>query len=289
MGSVPRSLPRRAPSRHALCAFYGPDNIVFDAKTNAYVTDSDHKSRFRVVKISPEGRQLGDWPVFLAVKGRDSGPEGIAIDAGGNIFVTDGGRLEILKLSPEGNLLMTIGKNISLFHDLGHVAIDPAGYIYVAEGGQNRIQKFSPDGERVALWQHFKGKGQEEWNMPETIAVRPDGTLVVEDWGNRRIIVLSPDGKTQFTFGGPDQFGNSSGLCADREGNIFVSDQKLHRVQKFDARGKLLSTISNSSDNTLFSQGPGGIAADSEGNLYSPDGLSIVKFSPRGKLLARWR
>ncbi len=274
-----------------LC-FYGPDNIVFDAKGNAYITDSDHKSRFRVLKVSPEGRQIDEWRVFPVVSGRESGPEGIAIAPDGNIWVTDGGRLRILKFSPAGKLLMSIGKTTPFFHDLGHVAIDSSGYIYVSEGGQNRIQKFSSGGKRVAVWQRSKGSGPGEWNMPETITTRSDGRLIVEDWGNRRIVVLLVSGQTQFAFGGPGKgpgrFENSSGLCVDQEGNIYVSDLKLHRVQKFDPNGNLLSTVSNSSDDALFSEGPGGIAVDVQGNLYAPDGLSIVKFSREGKLLVRW-
>ena len=68
----------------SLC-FYGPDNIVFDAAGNAYITDNDHKSHFRVLKVSPQGTRIAEWQVFRAVRGRGSGPEGIAIDSDGNI------------------------------------------------------------------------------------------------------------------------------------------------------------------------------------------------------------
>jgi tripartite motif-containing protein 71 len=282
-----------------LC-FYGPDNIVFDAAGNAYITDSDHKNRFRVLKVSLQGTRIAEWRVFHAVEGRSSGPEGIAIDSDGNIFVTDGGALRVLKFSPTGKLLMSLGSKHPWFHDLGHVAVDSAGYIYVAEGGANRVQKFSADGKRVAVWQRSRGNGPNQWNTPETIAVRSDGSLVVEDAGNHRIIVISTrDGRTQFVFGergeGPGQFVEDEGLGVDHEGNIYVSDWTLRRVQKFDPHGKLLSTIPNSIDQALFSQnGPAGVAVDADGNLYSIDGygiagrMTIVKYSQQGRLLARW-
>lgn len=288
-GSVAAQTSEKANKAACTLCFYGPDNLVFDARGNAYITDNDHKSRFRVLKVSPQGEQLGEWRVFAAVSGRRSGPEGVAIDSSGNVLVTDGGGLRILKLSPTGKLLMTIGGTTPLFHDLGHVAVDSAGYIYVSEGGQDRIQKFSSVGKKVTGWKGVMGSGAGAWKMPETIATRSDGSLVVEDWGNRRIVVLSSDGKTRFVFGGPSQFENSSGLCVDHEGNVYVSDEKLHRVDKFTSRGKLLSTISNSGGDVLFSEGPGSIATDAQDNLYASDGLSIVKFSPQGRLLARWR
>jgi DNA-binding beta-propeller fold protein YncE len=295
----PHSLATASEAACSLC-FYGPDNIVFDAAGNAYITDNDHKSHFRVLKVSPQGTRIAEWRVFRAVQGRSSGPEGIAIDSDGNVFVTDGGGLRVLKLSPTGKLLLSIGSKHPWFHDLGHVAVDSAGYIYVAEGGANRIQKFSSDGKRVAVWQRSKGNGSEQWNTPETIAVRSDGSLVVEDAGNHRIVVISTrSGRTQFVFGGrgngPGQFVEDEGSGVDHEGNIYVSDWTLHRVQKFDPHGKLLSTISNSGDNVLFSQnGPAGVTVDAHGNLYTVDGygiagrMSVVKFSQQGKLLARW-
>jgi DNA-binding beta-propeller fold protein YncE len=296
----PQSLPTANEAACTLC-FYGPDNIVFDAAGNAYITDNDHKSHFRVLKVSPQGIRIAEWRVFRAVQGRSSGPEGIAIDSDGNIFVTDGGALRVLKFSPTGKLLMSIGSKHRWFHDLGHVAVDSAGYIYVAEGGANRIQKISSDGKRVAVWQRSKGSRYDQWNSPETIAVRSDGSLVVEDAGNHRIVVISTrTGQTQFVFGergnGPGQFVEDEGSGVDDQGNIYVSDWTLQRVQKFDPQGKLLSTISNSGDKVLFSQnGPAGVTIDASDNLYSVDGygiaglMSVVKFSQKGKLLARWR
>ena len=110
-----------------------------------------------------------------------------------------------------------------------------AGYIYVAEGGANRIQKFSSDGKRVAVWQRSKGNGSEQWNMPETIAVRSDGSLVVEDAGNHRIVVISTlTGRTEFVFGGrgkgPGQFVEDEGLGVDHEGNINFTSPSGKRI-----------------------------------------------------------
>ncbi len=65
-----------------------------------------------------------------------------------------------------------------------------------------------------------------------------------------------------------------------------VADDKLHRIQKFDSSGRLLVMFGGSA---LFTEGPGGVAIDQRRNIYSPDGLAIVKLSPSGKFLERWR
>jgi tripartite motif-containing protein 71 len=275
-----------------LC-LYGPDNIVFDVAGNAYITDSDHTSRFRVLKLSPQGKPIDEWHVFDEGQGQRKGPEGIAIDHDGNILVTDGGTLSVLKISPAGKILGRIRNGDEAFKDLGHIAIDSSGNIYVAEAAPNLIHKFSPAGTQVAVWQRTKGVGLDQWNGPETIAARTDGTLVVEDWGNHRIVVVSPSGQTLLAFGKlgtkPGEFAVSSGMGVDRVGNIYVTDHRLHRLQKFDASGRLLAAFPKDGSVPLFTEGPEGVTVDKDGNMYSVDGLTVVKLSPNGELLERWR
>lgn len=279
-------------TRAAACdlCLYGPDNIAFDAAGNLYLVDTDHKTRSRVLELSPSGGILAQWHVFAAGTADRNGPEGIAIDRDGNVLVTDAGSGRVLKLGKDGTVAGSIGSG---FSDLGHVAVDSAGRIYVAQAGPNSIQVFSPNGELTATWHRERGAAAGQWGGPESIAAQSDGTLVVEDWRNRRIEILSPSGQTALTFGrkgsGPGEFTNTAGLYVDRDSNIYVADIALHRVQKFDARGNLLATIGNTPGHTLFETGPGAIAVDARGNLYAPDGSSIVKFSPDGTELSRWQ
>ena len=273
--------------------FYGPDNIVFDAAGNAYVTDSDHKSRFRVVKISPQGEVVAEWHIFAPGPGKNPGPEGIAIDPEGNIFVTDGGALRVLKVSPAGKVLMSIAGGRNPFQDLGHVVLDRFGDIYVADAAQNAIYKFSPVGKPLAFWKKHRGRNPDEWNGPETFAVRADGTLVIEDSRNQRVDVMSPSGKDLYIVGsrgiGPGQIKSGAGIAVDSAGNIYFTDWGLHRILKFDASGHLLSAIPRHVDPQFFGEGPAGLSIDKQGNFYTVDGLSILKFSPDARVLARWR
>jgi len=275
-----------------LC-FYGVENIAFDSAENLYITDTDHNSRFRVLKVLSEGKLLDEWHVFEGGQNGAKGPEGIALDHDGNILVTDEGSLSVLRISQAGKILGRIGGPEANFEDLGHVVVDASGFIYVSEAALNRIQKFSPSGKRLEVWKRSKGGGAEQWGGIESIALGRGGTLAVEDWPNRRIVVLSPSGQTLRSFGSrgedPGQFANSAGLCADAAGNLYVPDQKLHRIQKFDANGHLLFTFAAENGVALFKEGPTGIAVDAHGNLFAPDGLTIVKLSPAGKLLKRWR
>ena len=273
-----------------LC-FYGPDNMAFDAKGVLYVTDSDGEQHARILRLAGDGTALWSWNAFSYVKGARNGPEGIAIDREGTVYVTDGGASKILEIFPGGKIVRTFGNGAVRFDDLGHIAIDPTGNIYVSEAGPNFIMKFSAAGTLVAQWHRPKGKGVDAWGGPETIATQPNGNLVVEDWPNRRIEILSPDGTTVTLFGkagrDPGEFLNSAGLGVDAQGNIYVADDALHRVQKFDSNGRFIGVVAD--ERTFQSGGPTAVAIDAAGNLYSPDGKSIVKYSQKGDVLARWQ
>ena len=89
--------------------------------------------------------------------------------------------------------------------------------------------------------------------------------------------------------GVPLRLASISSACVDRESNIYVADYQSYRVQEFDWRGRLLATIGNSPGNILFEHAPNSLACGKDGDLYATDGLSVVKFSRAGRVLARWR
>lgn len=276
-----------------LC-LYGPDNMAFDGNGNVYLVDTDHKLRSRVLKLSPRGHVLAEWHVFGAVPGRDNGPDGIALDREGNVFVVDRGSDQILKLSPAGKVIARFGGfPPHAFDDGGHVAIDRRGDIYGVSATSNLILKFSPQGKRIATWQHGPGAGPDQWNWPESISVDGNGDLVIDDFRNVRILTLSPYGRFIRAFNSvpnePLNRASVSGAAVGPNDTIYVADYQLFRVQAFDAHGHLLATIGNTPGNVLFRHAPNSIAVDEQGHLYATDGLSVVKFSPEGKLLARWQ
>ncbi|HEV7165730.1 MAG TPA: NHL repeat-containing protein [Gammaproteobacteria bacterium] len=276
-----------------LC-FYQPDNMAFDAQNNIYLVDTDHKHRSRILKLTPEGQVLADWRVFTDGPGTNNGPNGIAIDNGGNIYVPDGGAQQMLKLSPMGKIIATFGKASSTVKDdYWHVAVDPTGNVYVVEFGRNLIQEFTSDGKLAAKWHREHGLGSDQWRNPQTIAIGKNDTLVVDDWGNDRIEVLSRTGENKLIFRGAGAMNegliSSSGACTDSAGNIYVADYQRNRIKEYDFRGHLFNTIKDDRKPRLFEHAPFSIACGRDGNLYSADGLSVIKYTKDGVLLARWR
>jgi sugar lactone lactonase YvrE len=83
-------------------------------------------------------------------------PEGIALDRDGNVWVADYGRDRVVKLSPDGRLLLALGSRGSSgleFVGPKGIAVDPSsGRIYVADTGNARVQRLAPDGTLEASW-----------------------------------------------------------------------------------------------------------------------------------------
>lgn len=274
-----------------LC-LYQPDNMAFDAQGDIYLVDTDHKHRSRILKLSPAGRELGDWRVFTDGPGTDNGPNGIGIDEEGNVYAPDGGAKRVLKLSPAGKVIRVFGPMTGSFKYV-HVAVNARGDVYVVEPEQNAIEKFSPEGMLLARWHRERGPGVDQWHEPQTISVGKDNTLVILDWGNDRVEVLSETGETRLIFraaGAPNEgLISSSGACTDDRGDIYVADYQRSRVKEFDPKGHLLKTIGNDGEHKIFEHAPFSMACGRDGNLYSADGLSVVKYSKDGVVLARWR
>jgi len=83
-------------------------------------------------------------------------PEGIALDHEGSVWVADYGHDRIVKLSPDGRLLLSVGvrgSGAGEFLGPKGIAVDPStGRIYVADTGNARIQRLAPDGTLEAAW-----------------------------------------------------------------------------------------------------------------------------------------
>jgi sugar lactone lactonase YvrE len=170
-------------------------------------------------------------------------PHGICIDKAGNIWITDGqgnnGKgHQVFKFSPEGKVLMTLGKagvagdGEDTFNQPNDVAIAPNGDIFVSDGhnigsGNARVLKFSKEGKFIKQWGgHGSGPGQFE--VPHSLAFDSKGRLFVADRGNNRIQIFDQDGKFLAEW---KQFARPSGVYIDKKDNIYVADSESQPVK----------------------------------------------------------
>jgi len=180
-------------------------------------------------------------------------PHGIHVDRDGNVWVTDARvasaeELEkfpgedkkgsvVVKFSPEGKVLMTLGKPgvrgnpPDALTDPNDVLTDPGnGDIYVAESHTNvedpnlvgRISVFDRTGKFLRTIGKT-GTGPGEFRTPHMIKFDSQGRLIVADRHNHRIQILTKDGKY---LGEYREFSRVSGIAIDPSDMIYAADSE---------------------------------------------------------------
>jgi len=199
-------------------------------------------------------------------------PSGVAVDAGGNLYVADTRRDRVLKLAAGGaRAAWSAGPDGTPLHAPAGLAVDRAGRIFVADSGNHRVVVFNAAGRPLAVW-GMPGGAAGEFNAPTAVALDGAGNLYVADTKNHRVQKFSPAGEFLLSWGSygsaAGEFNAPAGIAVDRAGGVYVADTWNHRVQKFDARGRFVLQwgVLGRGDGRFNT--PTGIATDAGGRIY---------------------
>jgi sugar lactone lactonase YvrE len=263
-------------------SFNGPTGVAVDAIGNVYVAD---RGNYLVRKISPSGSVTtlagGGVPGHLDAAGtaaRFEGPQAVAVDQAGNVYVADqpgpanlflSGSLR--KVTAQG-VVTTVaaqpagGQNVT-FRTYGGVAVDRDGAVHVVctvPGSLGKVCKITAAGVQTIL-EPRPGLGSIGGSTG--LAVDAAGSVYVSDFGTIR--KLTPDGDLVIVAGtgingpnGPaplETFRRASGLALDAAGNLYVADQDDQVVRKVGAGG-VVSTVAGRKPGG-FNDGPASAAS----------------------------
>jgi len=218
-------------------------------------------------------------------------PHGLGLDHDGNVYVTDADGKDgkghiVVKFSPEGKVLMTLGKpgvagaGTDVFNRPTDVAIAANGDIFVSDGhggdSNARVLKFSKDGKFIKTWGK-KGSAPGDFSEPHSITLDSQGRLFVADRGdNNRIEIFDADGNFIAEW---KHLGRPSGVYIDAGDNLYVGDtlpQGKREPGKKDGiwvasakDGKVIAFIPDIGVTKEASDAPEGVAADAQGNVYA--------------------
>ncbi|OQP44886.1 hypothetical protein A4H97_08810 [Niastella yeongjuensis] len=227
-------------------------------------------------------------------------PEGVAIDAQGNLIVADRQNHTIRKISTTGDVTTIAGDGTAGFADGAaatakfsspwKVALDKQGNIFVADRDNFKIRKITPAGVVSTLAGSTAGfadgtGGAAKFMQPLDVVADDQGNVYVADNTSHRIrkvtaagvvTTLAGDGTAGYQDGNgtATKFRNPSGLTLDPDGNIIVADRLNHRIRKITPAG-VVTTVAGAGTSGLqegdaltakFAD-PYGVEVDAAGNI----------------------
>ena len=279
-----------------------PYGLAADAAGSLYVADLGNQ---RVRRIAADGTiatvagtgqpgSAGDGG--LATNAQLHSPRNLALDAAGNLYISEFAGHRIRKVSHSGQISALAGTGIAGFSgDSGPataaqlsypagLALDSRGTLYVADSQNQRVRMIQPDGLISTM---LGGTAGTALLTPTALAVDAAGTIYVADHSNVVRAYTTAGAWNSFAGGGMAGFAGDGGpaasaelaaphdLAVDTSGRLYIADGA--RLRRVDANG-IIQTVAGDATATALGDGgdataaplvyPSAVALDNLGNLY---------------------
>ncbi len=302
-----------------------PTGIAVDSSGNLYVADF---LNLRIRKIDSSGNiasVAGNGLIGFsgdggqALRAQMNSPEGVAVDAAGNLYVADTGNNVVRRVSPAGVITTVAGSGTAGGNGDGSaaagaqlnapqgLAVDAAGNLYIADTLNARVRRVSTSGAISTVAGNgtpgFGGDGgaatSAQLHTPASVAVDAAGNLFIADFNNNRIRRVSAGGTitTVAGNGGSGYSGDGGsatnaqlmtpqGVAVDGAGNLYIADTGNSAVRLVSSGGVISTIAGNGAAGYSGDGGPAAsaqivapvaVAVDSVGNLYITDGRVRVR------------
>jgi uncharacterized repeat protein (TIGR03803 family) len=271
---------------------YFPCSVAVDTLGNLFIADNgDHRIREVgtngiIATVAGVGTAGYSGDGGAATNAELSYPDGVAMDATGNLFATDGGNNDIRKVGTNGIITTVAEVNAP-----SGVAVDATGNLFIADDYFDVIRKVGTNGIITIVAGNetggYSGDGGEATNAelygPSEVAVDATGNLFIADQNNHRIRKVDTNGIITTVAGngirGYSGDGGAAinaelsfpeGVAVDATGNLFIADSGNQRIRKVGTSGIITTAAGNG---TASYSGDGGAATNAE--LTYPESVAV--------------
>jgi sugar lactone lactonase YvrE len=278
-----------------------PLGIALDAAGNIYVTNAYITNTVTIYPAGSNGNVAPSATIDLLNLGNvgQSSPSGIAVDAGGNIYVASldlqnqNSTVTVYPAGSTGNARPSAtigGSNTGLefsFNSAG-IALDSRGNIYVANGMSNTVTVYQAGSNGNAAPSATISGINTDLNMPGGIALDASDNIYVTN--GDQTLTIYPAGSngnvapSAMIAGSETDLNTRGGVALDASGNIYVANNQSNTVTVYPAEsnGNVAPSSTLGSANTGMVT-PHGIAVDASGNIYVTNlNISAVTVYPAG-------
>jgi uncharacterized protein (TIGR03437 family) len=247
-----------------------------------------------------------------AVDAHINGPDGVFVDAAGNLYIADQNNFAVRKVDTTGTMttIAGCGPDITCLESgpfLGGAAlktsvnpygivVDKSGNVYITDGSRDAVEKIDTAGVITA----FAGTGgataslgdggpadKANLNTPVGLDIDSAGNIYIADLANNRIrkvdtagIITTIAGSNGMGFGGDGgkatsaMLNNPHGVAVDQTGNLYIADTNNFVVRKVDTSGIITTVAGMAGQVTIIGPAPEGVPATSV-PLVSPWALAV--------------
>ncbi|EFL31779.1 NHL repeat-containing protein [Streptomyces viridochromogenes DSM 40736] len=309
----------------AVCAQLNyPRKVAVDSSGNLFFSDySNHRVRRvdaatqQITTVAGNGTAGFNGDNQPAVYSRLHYPRGVAVDAGGNLFIADCNNHRVRRVDAATRQITTVAGtgiagfngdnqpavNAQLNSPIG-VAVDAGGNLFITDFNNQRVRRVDAATRQITTvagtgTAGFNGDNQSAVNAqlygPVGVAADAGGNLFIGDYANHRVRrvdaatrqITTVAGTGIAGFNGDNQPAVNAQLNAphtvavDSGGNVFIADTSNHRVRRVDAATRQITTVAGIGTAGFNGDGgpaigvqlnsPVGVAVDSGGGLFIAD------------------
>jgi hypothetical protein len=293
-----------------------PFGVAVDAAGDIFIADTFNNRIREVVKatgniITVAGTNFAGFngDGIAATAASLDQPNGVAVDAAGDIFIADSGNNRVREVvKATGDIITIAGTSTAGYNGDGiaavgaeldyprGVAVGATGDVFIADSGNYRIREVSG-----GIITTVAGGGGNAGNdglgdggaataaslfYPTDIAVDASGDLFIADTNNGRIREVSGGVITTVAGGGSDTvrlgdggpataayLSGPQGVAVDAAGDVFIADSNDYRVREVIAATGNIVTVAGTGDSDYTYNGDG--VAAGTANLEYPTGVAV--------------